>query len=76
MSNIPVPDNPEFNRDMVALETTTPAYAPTFNAMFQQLLGNEVSLKNSLNKITDDNTGDIYTIGVENGLVYIDDGKE
>jgi hypothetical protein len=75
MANIPVPDNPDFSTDMTALETSTPAYAPTFNNMFQQLLANDKNLKNSEGKITDDSTGKVYKIGVENGLVYIDDGK-
>ncbi len=52
MSMIPVPQPEEavFNKDMTALETTTPAYAPTFNAMFEQLLENDIALKESVDE--------------------------
>lgn len=72
MSYIPITDNPDFNSNMTALETSTPAYAPTFNGMFQQLLENDVANKRDAKILTDDTTGEKVTLGVDNGLLYVE----
>ena len=34
------------------------------------------TVENKINKIQDTSTGTTYTLSMENGLVYLDDGKE
>ena len=46
MSYFELSESPEFNSQMRKLETTDPAAAELFNALFKQLLENEVSIVN------------------------------
>ena len=44
MANFEIPENPEFSTVMRRLETTDPAAAELFNAMFERLLNNDVAI--------------------------------
>ena len=44
MANFEIPDNPEFSTVMRRLETTDPAAAELFNAMFERLLNNDAAI--------------------------------
>lgn len=75
MSMISITENPEFNSSMTALETSSPAYAPTFNNMYRQCIENEVANRRDAKRFEDSKTGKTFTLGVEDGLLYIDDGE-
>lgn len=75
MGMIPLSSNPVFNPDMTALETTTPAYAPTFNDMYRQCLENDIANRRDARVFEDPVLGKTFTMGLENGLVYFDDGE-
>lgn len=73
MSNIKVSDNPEFTTDMTALELQTPAYAPTFNAMFKQCLENDAANRRDAKILDDTANSKKYQFGVENGVPYLEE---
>ena len=75
MSMIPITENPTFNPNMTALETSSPAYAPTFNNMYKQCLENEVANRRDAKRFEDETLEKTFTLGVNNGLLYIDDGE-
>lgn len=72
MAKIPIPDNPEFNTEMEAMDTNTPAYGPMFTEVFKQLLSNDMALKLSSNTLVDNKSGEKLKLGVEDGLLYIE----
>lgn len=75
MGMIPIGENPEFNPDMKALETSTPAHASVFNDMYRQCIENEVANRRDAKRFSDEILGKVFTLGVENGLIYLDDGE-
>lgn len=48
MANISVPDNPQLNLQMEAMETTTPAHCDQWNGKHQQLLNNDKYLSKKI----------------------------
>lgn len=50
MANIAVPDNPVFNTSMEETTEDTPGSCEEFNLRFANLLSNDKSLKNAINK--------------------------
>ena len=50
MANIAVPDNPIFNTNMEETTEDTPGSCEEFNLRFANLLSNDKSLKNAINK--------------------------
>ena len=66
MANFEIPDTPEFNSEMRQLEETDPAYAPTFNALFSQLLVNDIYMKLILDNLNIKTFHMLSDLGLEN----------
>lgn len=75
MANLALKESPELNLEMEALTTGTPAHADRFNERFTQVLNNFKALVKSKNQMEDASTGRVYRLGVENGLVYVEEVK-
>lgn len=75
MANLALKESPELNLEMEALTPITPAHADRFNERFTQLLNNIKALDESKNQMKDSETEQTYRLGVENGLVYVEEVK-
>lgn len=73
-------ENPSFSESVTLLETTDTNHADNFNRATMQLFENTMSNKKLIEKqekekhqMSDDETGAVYKMGVENGLIYLEE---
>lgn len=71
--NITVDDEPEYNEQMEAFQTTTPGHADHFNVRFQQLLNNQKASRRDAKIFMDDTNGGKMRLGMENGHLYYEE---
>lgn len=65
-----IQDEPVYNEQMEALETTTPAHADYFNERYAQVLNNQKANRRDAKIFEDDVSGVKIRLGMENGHLY------
>ncbi len=73
------PQNPVFSGSLQTYETTDPAEATLLNTPLKQLIENDLVIKEAADNAKvykDDTTEDVFRMGIDNGLLYIEEVEE